>query len=439
MSLRNAFENVATESGQGTDGTSPPSLPGGSTGVRGWLRGLYTKLSDASQKTQVVDGSGNVIGATSNALDVNIKSGAAGGTQYTDDAVGTTHPIGNAPILIRKDTPAASVSTDGDNIAQRGTNYGAAYVTLLDTSGSPLAVGGGTQYTEDAASAADPIGPMNIARRRDTLTVSEVSTDGDNIALNATNKGQLHVKLADTVIVDGNGGTFAVTQGTGTNLHTVIDSTTALTPGTGAANLGKAEDAASASGDTGVMIFGVRRDTPSSDVSNAGDYATFQTTQLGAQWVVTSAPFQVQVASGGLTTATTAYSANDQVGTIFTFASAALASAGGGYIESILLNDETAIIGSYRVWLFNASPTLASDNAAFSLSDADSEKQIGDCIDLGPVRSAVNNFQAGWYGSIPYTCNATSIFAALQTLGGHTFFSATTSLKLNITFSRMPV
>jgi hypothetical protein len=34
-----------------------------------------TKQSDGSQKTQIVDGSGNVIGATTNALDVNIKSG----------------------------------------------------------------------------------------------------------------------------------------------------------------------------------------------------------------------------------------------------------------------------------------------------------------------------------------------------------------------------
>lgn len=36
---------------------------------------LNATLTDASQKTQIVDGSGNVIGSTSNALDVNIKSG----------------------------------------------------------------------------------------------------------------------------------------------------------------------------------------------------------------------------------------------------------------------------------------------------------------------------------------------------------------------------
>src|SRR5436190_14655407 len=34
-----------------------------------------TKQSDGTQKTQVVDGSGNVIGSTSNAIDINIKSG----------------------------------------------------------------------------------------------------------------------------------------------------------------------------------------------------------------------------------------------------------------------------------------------------------------------------------------------------------------------------
>lgn len=55
----------------------------------------------------------------------------------------------------------------------------------------------GTEYDEDAAAAANPKGGMLIAVRRDTLSASEVSADGDNIALKATNKGQLHVKLAD--------------------------------------------------------------------------------------------------------------------------------------------------------------------------------------------------------------------------------------------------
>jgi hypothetical protein len=48
-------------------------------------------------------------------------------------------------------------------------------------------------YVEDIAAAADPQAPMLMAVRRDTLSTTEVSADGDNIAIKATNKGQLHV------------------------------------------------------------------------------------------------------------------------------------------------------------------------------------------------------------------------------------------------------
>src|SRR5262245_58996927 len=64
-------------------------------------------------------------------------------------------------------------------------------------------------YAEDAAAASDPTGHMLIAVRRDTLSTSEVSADGDNIALKATNKGKLHVaaelRVGDTVIDTGVG------------------------------------------------------------------------------------------------------------------------------------------------------------------------------------------------------------------------------------------
>lgn len=59
--------------------------------------------------------------------------------------------------------------------------------------------GAGTEYVEDAASAANPSGGMLIARRRDTLVAGEVSTDGDNIALNATAKGELVTRDGDAV------------------------------------------------------------------------------------------------------------------------------------------------------------------------------------------------------------------------------------------------
>lgn len=57
--------------------------------------------------------------------------------------------------------------------------------------------GSGTEYTEDAAAPANPVGGVRQARRRDTLTATEVSADGDIITLNATAKGEQYVKDTD--------------------------------------------------------------------------------------------------------------------------------------------------------------------------------------------------------------------------------------------------
>lgn len=71
------------------------------------------------------------------------------------------------------------------------------------TAATPLPVtgggggGSGTEYTEDAAAVANPVGGMKMARRRDTLTAAEVSADGDVIAVNATAKGEQYVKDTD--------------------------------------------------------------------------------------------------------------------------------------------------------------------------------------------------------------------------------------------------
>lgn len=56
-----------------------------------------------------------------------------------------------------------------------------------------------------------------------------------------------------------------------------------VTPGTGATSLGKAEDAAAASGDTGVMLLGVRADTAAATAAN-GDYVPLLTDGSGRLW-----------------------------------------------------------------------------------------------------------------------------------------------------------
>jgi hypothetical protein len=78
--------------------------------------------------------------------------------------------------------------------------------------------------------------------------------------------------------------------GTVTTVSTVTNVTniaTSVTPGTGAGHLGKAEDAAHASGDTGVMALAVRTDIPGTSGNIAGtdkDYIALQTNAKGALW-----------------------------------------------------------------------------------------------------------------------------------------------------------
>lgn len=63
---------------------------------------------------------------------------------------------------------------------------------------------------------------------------------------------------------------------------TTLTGTTSLTPGVAATNLGKAEDAVAASGDTGLFMLGVRRDALLVSASGTGDYNEIATSQYGA-------------------------------------------------------------------------------------------------------------------------------------------------------------
>lgn len=63
---------------------------------------------------------------------------------------------------------------------------------------------------------------------------------------------------------------------------TTLTGTTSLTPGVAATNLGKAEDAVAASGDTGIFTLNVRRDTLVTSASANGDYNETAVDQYGS-------------------------------------------------------------------------------------------------------------------------------------------------------------
>ena len=173
-------------------------------------------------------------------------------------------------------------------------------VTLYDSSGVELAVGGGTQYTEDAAAAANPVGNAIIVVRDDARVGSLTTADGDNVALRGTNAGELYVKQTDSVAVTNAGLTELAAAINGSSqmdvniaasnatitvaAHAVTNAGTFAVQVDGAAltslqlidDTVYAEDVAAQAADKGVAVLAVRRDADTSLVGTDNDYANLQ-------------------------------------------------------------------------------------------------------------------------------------------------------------------
>jgi hypothetical protein len=196
------------------------------------------------------------------------------------------------------------------------------------------------------------------------------------------------------------------------------------------------EDTAHADGDLGVLIMGVRNHVTGSTTD--GDYSAISVSSTGEMQTLARRDLQrIAVGVTGVTTATTAYVAGDQVGTQITLANAARLSGGSGTIVGATLIDQSDIIGAYDLAIFDSSVTLAADNAAFAISDADSLKIVA-LIQLAGAFDLTNNRVAQAYNlAIPYVCNGgTSLFAALITRAGHTFFTAGALPQVNVYVER---
>lgn len=92
------------------------------------------------------------------------------------------------------------------------TNSNPLAVVTVDTNGDYVSGSGGTQYTEDAAAAANPVGTALNLIRQDTLA-GLTTDDGDNVAARGTDKGELYVKHVDSIPVTDNGGNLSIDDG----------------------------------------------------------------------------------------------------------------------------------------------------------------------------------------------------------------------------------
>lgn len=114
-----------------------------------------------------------------------------GGTQYDQDTAATAGQKLNMAGIVRADTPAPQANADGDRTVLISDAHGAAYVTVLDSSGNPATFGGGTQYDQDTAKTADQKLTLAGVVRADTAA-SQVGADGDRSVLIVDANGRLH-------------------------------------------------------------------------------------------------------------------------------------------------------------------------------------------------------------------------------------------------------
>lgn len=258
---------------------------------------VQARLSDAPTGTVVVD----IVSSPAPGQTVAAAGGGGGGNDAAS-ATGSSVPASAS---------YNAVNVGGTLRGQTGTSVGSHYagaVQIMDGSGNAItSFGGGTQYTQDAAlTVSTTVGTMAIGRASEAVP-SDVSADGDAVIPWYLRSGAqaMQVTFGGVLATAGNGA-----SGTGVQRVTLAsDSTgnvatigTSVTPGTSAAHLGKAEDAAAGNGDTGVAVWGVAQATPSATAAD-GDYIALKTDANGRQWVnaINAGTFAVQESGGALT------------------------------------------------------------------------------------------------------------------------------------------
>lgn len=131
---------------------------------------------------------------TTHRLLVDVSGGA--GTSATDDSAFTAATGSGTPIMgfVTSDSVDAGDVGVLAMLANRQLK-----VSIYDSAGAEVtSFGAGTEYTEDAAAAANPVGRAMIVVRDDGRAGSLVSLDGDNVALRGSNAGELYTVDANT-------------------------------------------------------------------------------------------------------------------------------------------------------------------------------------------------------------------------------------------------
>lgn len=202
--------------------------------------------------------------------------------------------------------------------------YSTVVVSINGTYGTATGVfevsddSGTTWYSVNAArsdGSAVETGYTSLTNTGRMWTLSVSGADEFRVRSTAVASGTVNVRISVESMPTPEAATVSVYQATASNLNaTVVGTgtfsvqTSADVPGTGATNLGKAEDAAHTTGDTGVFALGVRNDTLADTTNTNADYSQVST-DIKGRMMTAGAPRSLkgtaQVSLGATTSETT--------------------------------------------------------------------------------------------------------------------------------------
>lgn len=219
---------------------------------------------DDGASSLTVDGTvtANLAAGTNNIGDVDVLSISAGDNNIGNVDLASAIPAGSNAIgtVTAVGTAANGAAVSGNPLRIAGSDSSNTVDVLVDSTGR-LIVQGASAH--DASATAR--NPMVVAGSASAAAPSDVSSDNDVVRLWALRNGAQVTQLsAAGALIGGD-----ATNGVDADVTRVI-------PGTSASHLGKAEDAAAASGDTMVSAAAVRDDSVSADAAD-GDYVPLKT------------------------------------------------------------------------------------------------------------------------------------------------------------------
>ena len=223
------------------------------------------------------------------------------GLQSVANGASVALPIDEAPAGIAAATSGNNILAADGATATTATGYHSGSVQIVASAG----IGAGAVTFEQSN---DGTNFTLLPVREDTATAQTMQTAAITIAAStvrlfsfAVNSNFIRCRISTTVTggtiqafscfsqLPYSGPSIAAQNVTAANFNANVSGTVVIgatvTPGTGATNLGKAEDAAAASGDTGVFVLGVRRDVAVASASAAGDYNELAVGQYGDQYI----------------------------------------------------------------------------------------------------------------------------------------------------------